>query len=115
MRDIGTGGFDGFSEFDARAIEWNYFPGGHGAPLSDDRLENVVEFVVTGQAQEPPDLIDSPPSWLRPASRIAPVAFPLLLLLIIALLAWAWFNQGLLLFAIILAVLVVSVALLMLL
>jgi hypothetical protein len=56
MRDIGTGGVDGFDEAnDDWCIEPAYFKGGHGAALSAEwNLPSIVEYLRTGKLVNPP-------------------------------------------------------------
>ena len=49
MRDIGTGGYEGFSGMSTKEVA--YYPGGHGEALRRDNLDNLIEFALTGQCQ----------------------------------------------------------------
>lgn len=88
MRDVGAGGFEGFTELNQpNAIQWPYFPGGHGAPLAtDERVANVASYITKGSAERPEGLIDDSGGALAVASRMSPlllVAFTAALLIAI--------------------------------
>lgn len=78
MRDIGGGGFEGFTDLGAAfGTQWGYFPGGHSAPLADDDRRASAVAYVRGEPADPPNyLIDDGGGWLAPVSRAAPVLVP---------------------------------------
>lgn len=90
MGDIGGGGFEGFTELQQPSTtQWGWTPGGHAAPLNtDERVANVAQYVVTGSAPRPPDLLTTPPTLLSLASRSARYWVPLVLIALVALLSW---------------------------
>jgi hypothetical protein len=84
MRDVGTGGVDGFDELDdgIRSIEPAYFKGehgkgGHGAALSEPNLPSIVKYLTTGKLDEPPkEVLTEKSEMFSRISRVAePVAF----------------------------------------
>lgn len=74
MRDIGTGGFEGFQQLPAAARQFRYLPGGHGAALVTNRLAGVAQFVRTGEPVAPQDLLEAPGGGFSLVSRMAPGA-----------------------------------------
>jgi alpha-beta hydrolase superfamily lysophospholipase len=96
MRDIGDGGFGGFTQLDAPpAIQWPYFPGGHAAPLStSDRRRDIVRYITTGTATEPEGLIDTAGGVLALVSRLSPVLIVAVTVLIAAAIGWALVAPG---------------------
>lgn len=88
MRDIGTGGFDGFQFDDNRTEEVCYFQGSHGKPLADENQNSILSFIAEGDRTHPPNLleINQISSRFRWCSRLAPYLTPLLVVLVIALL-----------------------------
>lgn len=98
MKDIGTGGFDGFYFDDDRTEEIYYYKGGHGEPLAKENQTNILAFTLDGDSSRPSNLLESTQistkfQWI---SRAAPYFAPLLLLLVlsIALLWVRWAFQG---------------------
>ena len=98
MRDIGTGGFDGFYWDDERTQEVFYYKGGHGKPLEESNLDNIIEYILTGQGSPPPGSLipqKKVSSVFRWCSRLAPFVMQgvlALLLLIIFLSITPHFN-----------------------
>jgi hypothetical protein len=99
MRDIGGGGFEGFADLNAPpagvlAVEMRYFKGGHGAPLKTaDRRWRVARYIMTGQAERPADLIETP-GWLGVVSRAAPLLVLLVAAGIVASVVWLIVDPG---------------------
>ncbi len=56
MRDIGTGGFDGFLMGDARLKELCYFNGNHGKPLEESNHSHIIQYILTGIISKPEEL-----------------------------------------------------------
>ena len=78
MRDIGTGGFNGF--FGGAVEEVRYHPGGHGAMLKESNLDSMLRYLLNDEeAGEPVKLIDDVPK-MRRLSR----AMPLLTVVLVA-------------------------------
>lgn len=75
MRDIGTGGFDGFYWDEERTQEVFYYKGGHGKPLEEGNLDNIIDYILTGNGAPLPDSL-MPKKKLSPlflwCSRLAP-------------------------------------------
>jgi len=102
MKDLGTGGFEGFD--DGAAFESRWYPGGHGSPMSkDEYLERIAAFVC-GRAPHSWDgkerLPGPGPLWLA-----SPRWFPLVMavsLFALALLGiwaavtydWIWYGAA---------------------
>lgn len=83
MKDIGTGGFDGFYFDDGRTHEVYYYNGGHGEPLAKENHISILAFTLNGDLSRPSNLLEvsqisSNFQWI---SRVAPYFVPLLLLL----------------------------------
>jgi alpha-beta hydrolase superfamily lysophospholipase len=56
MRDIGTGGFDGFLFGEKRLKELYYFDGDHGKPLEETYQDLVIKYILTGNIGKPEGL-----------------------------------------------------------
>lgn len=98
MKDIGTGGFDGFYFDDDRTEEVYYYKGGHGEPLVRENQTSILAFTLDGDPSRPSNLLELTQisakfQWI---SRAAPYFAPLLLLLVlcIAFLWICWVFQG---------------------
>lgn len=86
MHDIGTGGFDGFRFDDGRTQEVFYYNGGHGKPLEESNLDNIIDYILTGKVVLKPEVLISAKkvsSLFRWCSRIAPYVAPVLLALLL--------------------------------
>ena len=88
MHDVGTAGFDGFLFNDNRTEEVFFYDGGHGAPLEERNLDNIVDYILTGtgspaQSQLVP--LDRVSSAFRLFSRVAGVVSPLVTVAFLAL------------------------------
>lgn len=96
MKDIGGGGFEGFADLNTPpAVQWPYFKGGHGAPLSTpERRQSVAAFVTTGAAEPPTDLIDGPGGTLAVLSRFSKNLVRAAAALIVACIAWVIVAPG---------------------
>jgi pimeloyl-ACP methyl ester carboxylesterase len=92
MRDIGTGGFAGFEAAPPppQFKEYRHYAGDHGKPLEDRRnLEEIVKYVLKGEGEAPKNLV-KPTSWFRFASEALRYVGPVILIALIAGLAfWA--------------------------
>jgi hypothetical protein len=84
MRDVGTGGVDGFRWEDPIKIETYYYKGGHGAALTHDNLPRLAAFVMDGTDSHPQDLVPEPSSGFSMLSRAAPHLGRLLVLALLA-------------------------------
>lgn len=90
MRDVGTGGFAGFlGDF---THEVAYYAGGHGEALSSQRLDRLVDFVLTGESEEPSDL--TTPGYYRQLSNSMPYVAVLILLLVGGAIGWFVLQGG---------------------
>ncbi|MBD2502703.1 esterase/lipase family protein [Anabaena azotica] len=93
MKDIGTGGFDGFHFDDDRTEEVYYYQGGHGEPLAQENQTSILAFTLDGDRTRPSHLpeiaqISAKFQWI---SRAAPYFAPLLLLLVLFIaFIWVW-------------------------
>jgi hypothetical protein len=56
MRDIGTGGFDGFLVGENRLKELYYFDGDHGKPLEETYQDLIIKYILTGKIGNPEGL-----------------------------------------------------------
>jgi hypothetical protein len=85
MRDVGTGGVDGFRWEDPAKTEVYYFDGGHGAALVEENLERLATYVMDGEDDRPENLPREQRPQFALLSRSAPViAWALVLALIAA-------------------------------
>ena len=84
MRDVGTGGFEGFNVSDeARFHEYYWFRGNHGfCVTSAPNQQSISEFLVAGDGA--PDVATEPPSKLGFPSRAAAVLAPLVAVALVA-------------------------------
>lgn len=80
MRDIGTGGVDGFNDTDPAKTEVYYYRGGHSAALTAANLPHLASFVMDGQMTTPTDLAQGPSKVFALMSRAAPAVTVLFLL-----------------------------------
>jgi pimeloyl-ACP methyl ester carboxylesterase len=94
MKDIGTGGFDGFRFKDERTVDVSFYDGGHGEPLAKENQTSILEFTLDGDASSRPtkllerEQISSNFKWF---SRVAPyIALLLLFLVLWIVFIWAW-------------------------
>lgn len=86
MRDIGTGGFDGFLMGDNRLKELYYFDGDHGKPLDESNHINIIEYILTGVISQPKGLKNEAEiAKFRFVSRMSPYASRLSFVLVIIL------------------------------
>jgi hypothetical protein len=80
MRDIGTGGFLGFTDPSVQKqpqVFW--YKGGHSAPLGADNLAALAEFAVTGIMIPPPaDAIGREVVWFARLGRAMVALGPLI-------------------------------------
>ncbi|MBD2119385.1 hypothetical protein [Trichocoleus sp. FACHB-262] len=93
MKDVGTGGFDGFYFDDERTEEVYYYKGGHEKPLDKENQTSILAFVLNGERSCPLNLLELSKisSKFRLISRIAPYFAPLLLILILSIAClWVW-------------------------
>jgi hypothetical protein len=93
MKDIGTGGFDGFIFDDNRTEEVHYYNGGHGEPLAKRNQSSIVTFTLDGDRSHPANLLESEQisSKFQWISRMAPYFAPPLILLVLCIgCLWAW-------------------------
>ena len=114
MRDIGTGGVDGFTDTAAAKREIYYYPGGHSAALTRENLPHLATFVMDGRLTGPAALPNELPKGFGLLSRAAPaLMIGLLALALIGAVAavayspWGVLNSGLALAGILLALFVV--------
>ncbi len=96
MRDIGDGGFGGFTQLDGPpSIQWPFFPGGHAAPLATpDRRRDIASYITTGAAVQPDGLIDTAGGMLALASRLSPFLLLAAVALVVLALGWAMIAPG---------------------
>ena len=90
MRDLGTGGYDGFSG--GFVEEHRYFGGGHGGMFAETKnIQSMVHFVLTGHSDPSPVVLQKDARFDR-FTRLAPYLGVLLIiaLLIGPLLVYFW-------------------------
>jgi len=87
MRDVGTGGFDGFME-SGLTEDVRYHRGGHDAMLSERNIDSMLSFLFEGTpAARTDEMVDDSP-WMRRLSRAAGYAGLLVAASITLLIAW---------------------------
>jgi pimeloyl-ACP methyl ester carboxylesterase len=92
MRDIGTGGYEGFSGASTKEVA--YYPGGHGEALRRDNLDNLIDFALAGECRTLGDKLVRKLGFFRLASRAMPFLTWLVLLLLVFL-SFNWiFEHG---------------------
>ncbi|WP_330309834.1 MULTISPECIES: hypothetical protein [unclassified Streptomyces] len=86
MRDVGTGGVDGFYEYNGNAkTEVFYYPGGHSAALTAANLSHLARYVLHGTVVPPSGgLLRGTSAAFGLLSRAAGPLFVLLLLAVLA-------------------------------
>ncbi len=93
MRDIGTGGVDGFLWEDPAKKEVYYYRGGHSAALTQANLPHLASFVMDGKDEAPSGLLAGPTGTFSLMSRAAP-AISWLVVLLLAVAAVAFVLGG---------------------
>lgn len=102
MRDVGTGGFEGFREDMSTKTEVFWYAGGHGAAVDAANLDHLIDFVLADRADPadpaaPPaastqrSLVDGPDRRYDHMSRWASVVVPAVVLLVAGAFAWWMF------------------------
>jgi len=93
MRDIGTAGYTGFEIPFCMGSERFYYKGGHGASVSGEARQHILNFLLHGNNFSPqPNLRGEDENF----SRLSAGAWilPYLLLLMCGLVSWAWIHFG---------------------
>lgn len=93
MKDVGTGGFDGFSSITlSKHDEVFWHDGGHSAAVdSPQSLESLVDFVLNGTYKKPQVVPGVPRTLAALAARlpiIASIGLVTLCLLVLWAIAW---------------------------
>lgn len=84
MRDVGTGGFEGFTSLAGPAKrEFFWYDGGHSEPLEAPNLPALAEFAVTGNVVAPGTL-GANVGWFSAFSHAARRLSPLILAALVA-------------------------------
>jgi pimeloyl-ACP methyl ester carboxylesterase len=93
MRDIGTGGYEGFNG--ASTQEVAYYSGGHGEAFRRDNLDNLIDFALAGNLRKLNDkLVREIGFSFRLVSRAMPY-LTWIALLLIGFLGYGWvFDHG---------------------
>jgi hypothetical protein len=86
MRDIGTGGFNGFDVGPQGTVQFRNLDGGHGAGLTAQHLPGVSRYIRDGQS--PTAETTQPPKVFALISRLAPVLSWLLVFCFIGVGTW---------------------------
>lgn len=103
MRDVGPGGFDGFTG--AAVKEIRYHDGGHGSMLGQANLESMLAFLLDHDTPPASVPLHGNPVITRRYSRAAAIFAPLLVIAILSAVVYGTMNFGLLFAAIALALL----------
>jgi pimeloyl-ACP methyl ester carboxylesterase len=98
MKDLGTGGFDGFRFDNSHIEEVFYYDGGHGKPLDKGNQNSILAFILEGRHLIPPNLLASTQISARfkrislAAPHIAKILLMILLLILLLplYLAFPW-------------------------
>lgn len=88
--DIGSAGFNGFTDPMAVPLQTKFVRGAHGAALHKDNIDSIVKFIIRGDLVDAPTLKeDDHPVWLGfiPLSLLSQVCW-LLWILVLCLLLW---------------------------
>lgn len=84
--DLGSAGYNGFTEDTGNSNAVKYFIGGHGAALSHENMKSIANFVVNGIIEAPGGLSktreDDAVSWM---SKFSLVTIPLIVLVLVGL------------------------------
>src|SRR5690606_31576281 len=108
-RNIGTGGFEGFLDDDERVFQHWFHDGGHSAALDEDNLDSIARFLVSGEQSEPPPGLTRGKPYFGLLSRLARWLFPVLVLAVLAIAAYAaWTGAWMVLGAIAVGLLVLA-------
>jgi len=86
MKDIGTGGFNGFVDNAVTRHDYFWYQGGHSAPLVSANLPALAQFVVEGEVVPPTTGGEN--AGFAMVSRGLRVLAPIVTLGVIALLVW---------------------------
>ena len=78
--DVGTGGYEGFSDDDSKVIQYSFFEGGHSIALDSNNLPNIANFLAFGIGAPKPVGLVKERYWFGLLSRLAPWLFRLLVL-----------------------------------
>lgn len=94
-KEIGPGGFDEFEYGDRDHIAYNRFVGGHGAMLTADNAESIVDYLLSGESTKTADPETKEVSRLfgvfkKYGDILLPMILALLLLGLCLLLAMPW-------------------------
>jgi pimeloyl-ACP methyl ester carboxylesterase len=84
-RSIGAGGADGFEYGDRDIVGYSRFAGGHGAMLSADNAQSIVEFLLSGEPLARTDLPTppKPPAAFTLLTKYGDVLLPVLLAVLV--------------------------------
>ncbi len=93
MHDIGTGGFEGFSNYVGCQIIENYwYDGGHSTPLRQSNLEGLVDDLVFGKVTIPNLSATGSRGYISLSRRAPRIAQLLVLLGLAVTLWWVFFS-----------------------
>jgi alpha-beta hydrolase superfamily lysophospholipase len=111
MRDLGTGGYDGFDELSEGAkLEVFWYRGGHSAPLASSNLPALAQFAIAGTVLRPSGLCERV-EWFALCSRaLGVLGLPMAVLGFLSLALLFWWGWKLGLFAV--AVIVIGITIL---
>lgn len=92
MRDVGTGGYSGFTR--GRVDEELFHPGGHGSMFTDENIPRMVSFARGDDPGDPLDAQTGELHWWSVVSRLCPHLLRVGLLGLFALVGWAvWAGE----------------------
>lgn len=93
LQDIGSGGFDGFSEKLNSEYQLRFVKGGHGAAIEENYWDDIAHFIVHGKPSQSITrlAVDKRSFFMKVLGAIAPVPFLIIVSLLIVGL-WAIFK-----------------------
>ncbi len=95
MRDIGTGGFEGFTRLNGvKKSEYFWYKGGHSAPLASANLPSLADFAIAGNDMKPSaTYLCLGSRWFALTSRALRRLAPLFVVALLAGFGWLlWTN-----------------------
>lgn len=82
LQDIGSGGFDGFTDQLANNYQLKYVKGGHGSAIEEDYWDDIAHFIVNGNtsASIAKQAVHKRPVYMKILGLIAPLPFLIILI-----------------------------------
>jgi pimeloyl-ACP methyl ester carboxylesterase len=84
--DLGSAGFNGFTDDHFKTFETRFIEGGHGAALRDENRQNMIDFILEGRMYDADTIVvKTRPALVGVVSRLCWLVWILLVALIITL------------------------------